>query len=614
MDSFMFAFLVLLSTVDFLLIPGGIMLAVYMYLIQKNTVLAAVGIGMAMIGFIMLTPLKRIKLKYKERAQTDEDGRLKGTKFNELSNAERQAIAKQRTAMLENIVSTSELNKKTKKGSENPEADMNRLVGLESVKQEMREMVARMEFDRKDKNLKGSAMSGRHMVFYGSPGTGKAQPLYSKVLTPSGFVTMGSLSVGDTVVAGSGNYAKIVGIYPQGIKPIYEITLSDGSKCRCSDEHLWTVMRNGNEETLELKDMLSCYKKDGQPVFSIMPADISIEEKISDSSPFLSGISAGEDGCAHVPKERLGGPRKSRRAFLSGLMQSNAFRGGTMHTDEDSKKTFCDLVRSVGGSPLKTEDGFAVSFDALVLGKMITDISYVGEEECQCIYIDDPSHLYITDDYIVTHNTTVARIITGFLYKNGYIKKNQLIEIDGNFLKAGEYTAIKTEEIIRRARGGVLFIDEAYALMQSTDGSGQEAIATLIKQMEDMRSDFILIMAGYTREMQALLRMNPGFSSRIKEYLDFPDYDDKSMREIFTMMAQSDGFTVAPDAYDAFDARVAKERRTMSFGNGRTARNILDEARNRHALNFIQEHLPESQRYVISYNDIPQELKRSSGF
>ena len=99
----MFAFLVLLSTADFLLIPGGIMLAGYEYL-QKNTMLAGVGIGMAIFGFVMLTPLKRIKLKYKERAQTDEDGRLKGTKFNELSNAERQAIAKQRTAMLENIV------------------------------------------------------------------------------------------------------------------------------------------------------------------------------------------------------------------------------------------------------------------------------------------------------------------------------------------------------------------------------------------------------------------------------------------------------------------------------------------------------------------------------
>lgn len=613
MDSFMFAFLVLLSTADFLLIPGGIMLAGYEYL-QKNTMLAGVGIGMAIFGFVMLTPLKRIKLKYKERAQTDEDGRLKGTKFNELSNAERQAIAKQRTAMLENIVSTSELNKKTKKGSESPEADMNKLVGLESVKQEMREMVARMEFDRKDKNLKGSAMSGRHMVFYGSPGTGKAQPLYSKVLTPSGFVTMGSLKIGDTVVAGSGKYAKIIGVYPQGVKPIYEVTLSDGSKCRCSDEHLWTVMRNGREETLELKEMLDCYMKDGHPVFSIMPADISIEEKIQDDDPFVSGLSAGQTGNAHVCENRLGGTRRSRRAFLSGLMQSASFSGGIMHTDSESEETFCALVRSVGASPMKTEDGFSIMFDSLLFGKSITDISYVGEETCQCIYIDDPSHLYITDDYIVTHNTTVARIITGFLYKNGYIKKNQLIEIDGNFLKAGEYTAVKTEEIIRRARGGVLFIDEAYALMQSSDGSGQEAIATLIKQMEDMRSDFILIMAGYTREMQALLRMNPGFSSRIKEYLDFPDYDDKSMREIFTMMAKGDGFTVEPEAYKAFDNRVVKERRTMSFGNGRTARNILDEARNRHALNFIQKHLPESQRYVISYDDIPQDLKRSSGF
>ena len=113
-------------------------------------------------------------------------------------------------------------------------------------------------------------------------------------------------------------------------------------------------------------------------------------------------------------------------------------------------------------------------------------------------YIDHPDHLYITDDYIVTHNTTIARIMAGFLYKYGYIKENKCIEIDGNFLKAGTESALKTELVIRAAYGGVLFIDEAYALMESGDGSGEQVIATLIKQMEDNRDKFILIIAGYT--------------------------------------------------------------------------------------------------------------------
>ena len=104
-----------------------------------------------------------------------------------------------------------------------------------------------------------------------------------------------------------------------------------------------------------------------------------------------------------------------------------------------------------------------------------------------------------------TGKTTVARILTGFLYQYGYIKENKCVEVDGNFLKAGADTALKTELVIRQAYNGVLFVDEAYSLMDSMDGSGREAIATLIKQMEDNRDRFILILAGYTDEMKYLL-------------------------------------------------------------------------------------------------------------
>ena len=91
------------------------------------------------------------------------------------------------------------------------------------------------------------------------PGSGKAQPLYSKVLTPNGFVPMKDIKVGDTVISGTGNYSKVCGVYPQGKKPIYEITFDDGSKCRCSDQHLWTVQTrqdrlNNNYRTVELSE------------------------------------------------------------------------------------------------------------------------------------------------------------------------------------------------------------------------------------------------------------------------------------------------------------------------------------------------------------------------
>jgi len=157
-----------------------------------------------------------------------------------------------------------------------------------------------------------------------APGVGKAQPLYSKVLTPSGFVRMGDIHVGDTVISGENRHSKVIGVFPQGKKPIYEVTFDDGSKCRCSDEHLWKVLvceghGSGECHVLELKDMLDCLRD--------------------------------SDGC---PRYRVG--------------------------------------RLTGENPF------------------LLSAEYIGDEECQCIMIDDPCHLYVTDDYIITHNTTIAEM------------------------------------------------------------------------------------------------------------------------------------------------------------------------------------------------------------
>jgi stage V sporulation protein K len=215
-----------------------------------------------------------------------------------------------------------------------------------------------------------------------------------------------------------------------------------------------------------------------------------------------------------------------------------------------------------------------------------------------------------------TGKTSVARIMTSFLYKYGYIKENKCIEIDGNFLKAGTESALKTELVLRQAYGGVLFIDEAYSLMDSSDNSGEQVIATLIKQMEDQRGKFILIIAGYTNEMKRLIDMNPGFESRIKEYLHFPDYNAIEMRDIIRYMANKHDFVIDMNAYDVYDALVARERRLKSFGNGRTARNILDKAIDKHTLNLATGVLTQDDRYCLKSQDF-QNLKLgtiSAGF
>lgn len=188
-----------------------------------------------------------------------------------------------------------------------------------------------------------------------------------------------------------------------------------------------------------------------------------------------------------------------------------------------------------------------------------------------------------------TGKTTFARILTGFLYKNKIIKKNLCIEVDGNLLKAsapGE-GAMKAEILVKNAIGGVLFIDEAYSM---AEGYGNEAVDTLIKLMEDMRGQFVLILAGYTEPMSRLLSSNPGFRSRIKDYIEFPDYTVKEAEGIFRSMAAQAGLKVSKEAIIRFRARYENELPKADFGNARTVRNILDEAITNHAVRIKKDH------------------------
>lgn len=207
-----------------------------------------------------------------------------------------------------------------------------------------------------------------------------------------------------------------------------------------------------------------------------------------------------------------------------------------------------------------------------------------------------------------TGKTTFARILTGFLYKNKIIKKNQCIEVDGNLLKAsapGE-GGLKAEILVKNALGGVLFIDEAYSM---AEGYGNEAVDTLIKLMEDMRGQFVLILAGYTKPMSRLLSSNPGFRSRIKDYLEFPDYTVNEAESIFISMAQQAGLTVDRQAIIKFRERYQVELEKDDFGNARTVRNILDESISTHALRISRDR--SARKNLLTANDIKTESRRS---
>lgn len=205
-----------------------------------------------------------------------------------------------------------------------------------------------------------------------------------------------------------------------------------------------------------------------------------------------------------------------------------------------------------------------------------------------------------------TGKTAVARIITGILYDYEYIEKNKIVEIDGNFLKAGNAadTEKKVRIILKKAYGGVLFVDEAYALTQSGDAEGKQAIATLIKEMEDNRDKLVVIFAGYPKEMSDMLDANPGFRSRIKEYIEFPSYSNAELCQIAILMAGDKGFAIDGDSFGNLTERLDNERRSPSWGNARTVRSVIEESIDQHAVNYQKGVIPADARYKIMSEDI----------
>ena len=189
-----------------------------------------------------------------------------------------------------------------------------------------------------------------------------------------------------------------------------------------------------------------------------------------------------------------------------------------------------------------------------------------------------------------TGKTTVARIIAEMLYNLKYVKQNKLIEVSSKDLVA-EYvgqTAPKTMAVVEKAMGGVLFIDEAYSLASGgTQGSSynEEAIATLIQAMENYRDDFVVIFAGYTKEMQRFLDSNSGIVSRIGYTLEFDDYTEDELVEIFKQMVTKAGFSVEEDAIQKVREIIREYKDTKNFGNARFIRNIYEKSVIKHATN-----------------------------
>ena len=186
-----------------------------------------------------------------------------------------------------------------------------------------------------------------------------------------------------------------------------------------------------------------------------------------------------------------------------------------------------------------------------------------------------------------TGKTTVALRMAEILHRLGYVEKPKVVSVTRDDL-VGQYvghTAPKTREVLKRARGGVLFIDEAYYLYRPENERdyGQEAIEILLQVMEAERDDLVVVLAGYRDRMETFFASNPGMGSRVAHHIHFPDFDVRELIAIADLMLDQQGYELTADAREAFGAYVERRVRRARFAHGRSIRNAIERARMRQA-------------------------------
>lgn len=530
------------------------------------------------------------------------------------------------------------------------------LTGLQSVKTEVHKIVQLVKYEKNREKVLGidnTLEKAYHFLFLGNPGTGKTTVAR---LIGDIFYYLGILEKGQLIEV---DRSDIVGKYVGETAKLTKKAIDKAMGGILFVDEAYTLAKGGKDsndygrEAIEilLKAMednrgkftviLAGYTREMRNLMKLNPgleSRINLKIKFEDYSDeelltIVEGMAEKdnykltEDGKASFMKkistqmidENFANARTARN-ILEDAVREKAFRIGDEPSSKDELTTLDSIDFGVDLNftardnikELEEELDNLVGLEEVkdIIKGILNSLELKYKKEKMGIESSDISLNMIFSGSPGTGKTTVARIVAKLLKAMGILKKGHLVEVTRGDL-VGEYvgqTTPKTLDKIKEAYGGVLFIDEAYSLNGKTANDfGKEAIAALIKEMEDNRDKFVVIMAGYTKEMKELLDLNPGLESRIKFNIEFKDYNKEELLEIFLMLCLKEKYSISKMAYEKL-ANVLENiilKKDKNFGNGRLIRKLFEDIKMNQANRVIEKGIQDEKEILrIKAEDI----------
>ena len=518
-------------------------------------------------------------------------------------------------------------------GPTGPLEELESLIGLQNVKRQVRTLVNLNQMSQRRARL-GMPVPpmSRHLIFAGPPGTGKTTVarLYGGILTELGVLRSGHLVevsradlvaqyVGATAIKTTEAFNEALG----GVLFIDEAytLVSEGKGNDFGREAIDTLVKLMEDHRDDVVVVAAGYTDEMQNFLSTNPGMASRFSRTIEFGNYSVDelVTITENMCRNhryeldprtrqalathyeqMPRDATFGNGRAARGVFEEMVDRQAFRLAGMSDPAESDLSLL-LPEDVSDDAVRTSDGTADR--ETLLGRLSDMIGLAGvkrevkdmvdllaaAKQREAAGLPAPNisrHLVFTGSP-GTGKTTVARLYAELLHSLGVLRRGQLIEVARADL-VGRYvghTAQLTKEVFQSALGGVLFVDEAYALTPEGSGNdfGHEAVETLLKLMEDHRDDIVVIVAGYTDEMRHFLGSNPGLASRFSRQVEFEDYSTDELVDIMRNQAATSGYECTPDTIAALRAHVDAIPRDRAFGNARTARQLLETMMTRQA-------------------------------